>query len=181
MRGAASRSAIVASLVSGVALSACSPGPLEPRFVRSCRGEYVDFCRPYTYAQITAATFGPEALPIGDPSSRAHVTVTFETCGAMTPTQPRIDLSALLGQVNDSGVPSPIADGGSSSARVIPLASIPPATDPAARTIDVMIDNPFFADVPEDTLIILQFTPVIDSCAGEVFRVEYRTGEIPAP
>ena len=174
--------ALVALLGLGsLALAGCTPGPLEPRFVRSCRGEYVDFCRPYTYAQITGATFGPEALPIGDPSAQAHVTVTFETCGPMTPAQPRIDLSALLGQASDSGVASPFDGGGTSSARVVPLASIPPATDPTARTIDVMIDNPFFADIPENERIILQFTPVIDGCAGEVFRVEYRTGEIPTP
>ncbi len=162
-------------------LSACSPAPLEPRFVRSCRGEYVDACRPYTYAQIVDATFGPAAIPIGDPTATAHVTVTFETCGAMTPAQPRIDLSALLGQLDDGGVPSPVPDGGTSSARVVPLASIAPSINPTATTVDVMIENPFFADVPANTTIILQFTPVIDGCAGEVFRLPYRTGALPMP
>jgi hypothetical protein len=164
-----------------LALAGCSPAPLQPRFVRSCQGEYVDACRPYTYAQITDATFGPAAIAIGDPGMRAHVTVTFETCGAMTPSQPRIDLSALLGQLDDAGVPSPLPDGGSSSARVIPLSSIAPSMDPSATTLDVMIDNPFFADVPANEDILLQFTPVIDGCAGEVFTLRYRTGPLASP
>ena len=155
--------------------SACAPTPLDPRSVRSCRGEYVDACRPYTYARVVDATLSPAALAIADPSARAHVTVRFETCGPRTPAQPRIDLSALLGRLDDAGVLSP-GDGGTSSARVIPLATIPPSTDPTATTLDVMIDNPFFADVPPDTAIILQFTPVIDGCSGEVFPLTYRTG-----
>lgn len=171
------RAVVLAVLLVG----GCSPAPLEPRFVRSCRGEYVDACRPYTYAQIVGATFGPAEIPIGDPSVLAHVTVMFETCGAMTPAQPRIDLSALLGQTDDGGVTSPGTDGGTSSARVIPLDSIAPSADPTATSVDVMIANPFFADIPEDDDIILQFTPVIDGCAGDVFRLPYHTGVRPTP
>ena len=111
----------------------------------------------------------------------AHVVVAFATCGAMTPAQPRIDLSALLGQLDDAGVPSPLPDGGTSSARVVPLATIAPSSDPAATSVDRVISNPFFADIPAATEIILQFTPVIDGCAGEVFRLRYRTGARPMP
>lgn len=154
-----------------VLLASCSSAPTEPRFVRSCRGEYVDACRPYTYARISEAMLGPEQITIGDPGMRAHVTATFETCGEMTPFPPRIDVSAIIG----SGT---TPDGGS-AVRVVPLVSIP--TEAGETSVDVTIDNPFFTDIPEDEDIVLRFTPVIDGCQGDAVEQMYRTGEFASP
>ncbi len=150
-------------------LTACSPSPPAPRFTRSCRGEYVDACRPYTYARVTSATLTPSRIRVDDPTMRAQVHVEFERCG-MAPLPLTVQIAAF--------VPGAFAepDGGSSDGRVFPLTTIGPAAS-GATSIDVMIDNPFFANaVPADSNITLQFAPIIDDCEGDLFSLDYHTG-----
>ena len=76
-------------------------------------------------------------------------------------------------------IPDPDDTGVSSDARVIPLTTVgPPAM--GSNSIDVMIDNPFFAQVPANTRIQLQFAPIIDDCEGDLFSESYRTGPVVA-
>lgn len=144
---------------------------------RSCRGEYVDECRPFTYASISAASLSPERITLRDPSMMAHVHVDFTECGMVLTDRPlTVQISAFVGGTGDASIPEP-GDGGGSSARVIPLTTVgPPAA--GATSIDVMIANPFFANVPADTNITLQFVPVVDGCAGTLFSTTYRTGMV---
>jgi hypothetical protein len=170
-----------ASLGLGLAsfLVACSPA-LDPPFTRSCRGEYVNECRPYTYATITAAELTPPQITLDDPSMRAHVHVEFTRCpGSTMPTS--IQLAAFAGGSGDGSIPSPTDGGSGSDARVIPLTTIP-VPDTSASSLDVTIDNPFFANVPANRTIQLQFTTIIDGCEGELFATDYRTGGLaPTP
>ncbi len=138
---------------------------------RSCRGEYVNECRPRTYARVTAATLTPERITLNDPTMHAMVHVEFTRCD-MAPLPLYVQVAAFIGG-GDGAIPEP--DGGSTSARVVPLTMIGPA-DPGASSIDVTIPNPFFANVPADRDITLQFAPIIDDCQGELVSVRYHTG-----
>ncbi len=156
---------------------ACSSA--APPMTRSCRGEYVDECRPYTYAQITNATLDPQGITLGDATMQAHVHVDFTRCDMGTDLPLTVQISAFVGATGDGSIPDPDDTGVSSDARVIPLTTVgPPAM--GSNSIDVMIDNPFFAQVPANTRIQLQFAPIIDDCEGDLFSESYRTGPVVA-
>lgn len=161
------------AITASFALLACAPA-LDPPMTRSCRGEYVNECRPYTYAMVSAASLTPERITLNDPAMMAHVHVEFTECAMVSSTTPlTVQIAAFIGGVGDAAVPEP--DGGSSGARVVPLGTVgPPAA--GATSIDVMIANPFFANVPADTDITLQFAPIIDGCQGTLVEVPYHTG-----
>lgn len=163
------RSALVLTLL---VLAGCSS--VDPPMTRSCRGEYVNECRPYTYARITAATLTPSRITLADPTMSAMVHVELTRCD-MAPLPLYVQLSAFVGATGDARIPEP--DGGGSSARVIPLTMIGPV-DAGATSMDVTIPNPFFTNVPADSDITLQFEPVIDDCGGEVLSIPYHTGPL---
>jgi hypothetical protein len=165
------RSALAA--MACLALLGCTPA-LDPPMTRSCRGEYVNECRPQTYASISAASLMPERITLDDPSMTAMVHVEFTECAMVPSDRPlHVEISAFVGGTTDASFSEP--DGGSSGARVIPLATVgPPA--PGATSIDVTIPNPFFANVPADRNITLQFAPIVDGCQGELVSVPYHTG-----
>src|SRR5260221_200444 len=123
--------------IAALALLACSP-TLDPPMTRSCRGEYVIECRPYTYATVTGASLTPSGILLNDPTMRAHVHVDFTRCD-MASMPLTVQIAAFAGGGGDANIPEP--DGGSTGARVIPLVTVGPA-DPGATSIDVMIDNP---------------------------------------
>lgn len=141
---------------------------------RSCRGEYVVECRPYTYAMITSASLTPERITLNDASMMATVHVDFTECAMVPSTTPlTVEISAFI-----AGSVSEPDDAGTSNARVIPLGTVGPAA-PGATSIDVTIPNPFFAHVPADTDILLQFAPIVDGCQGDLVSVPYHTGVMP--
>lgn len=167
------RTALAAT--ASLALLGCTP-TLDPPMTRSCRGEYVNECRPYTYASVSAASLTPERITLNDPAMMATVHVEFTECGMVPGDRPlTVEISAFIGGTSDASFSEP--DGGSSGARVIPLVTVgPPA--PGATSIDVTIPNPFFANVPPDSRITLQFAPLVDSCQGALFSVPYHTGTV---
>jgi len=165
-----------AFILGALVLAACSPA-VDPPMTRSCRGEYVDECRPYTYARIVGATLTPSGITLNDPVMRAQVHVDFTRCdmGTMPLT---VEIAAFVGGDSvDAHITSPSDGGGSSNARVIPLTTIGPVT-PGTTSIDVTIDNPFFANVPANSPITLQFAPIIDGCQGDLFTIAYQTGPV---
>jgi hypothetical protein len=162
------RSPSYALALGAIVLASCSSSSNDPPMTRSCRGEYVNECRPYTYARITAATLTPDRITLSDPSMRATVHVEFTRCD-MAP----LPLFVQIDAYDDSAIGEP--DGGTSMGRVIPLTMIGPVPD-GATTYDVTIDNPFFANVPVNSMITLQFSPIIDDCQGEMVAVPYHTG-----
>ena len=163
-------------LVTMFSLLGCSPA-VDPPMTRSCCGEYVNECRPYDYARVTAASLTPDGITLNDPAMRATVHVEFERCGMAT-LPLYVQISVFVGGTGDASIPEP--DGGSTSARVIPLGMVGPAAS-GATSIDAVIDNPFFANVPANTRVTLQFAPMIDDCQGQIFETAYRTGPVVTP
>ena len=162
-------------LASALLFVACSPA-LDPPMTRSCRGEYVNECRPYTYATLTSASLSPERVTLNDPTMRVRLQAAFTRCaGSTMPVS--IQISAFVGAAGDGSIAAPIDGGGGTNARVIPLTTIP-VTDTSAGSVDVMIDNPFFANVPANTQITLQFATIIDGCEGQLLETPYRTGGV---
>jgi hypothetical protein len=160
-------------------LASCSAAPLDPPMTRSCRGEYVDACRPYTYARIVSASLTPNAITLNDPRMMAHVHVEFAVC-SMAPALPTVQISAFIGGAGDAMVPDPPDGAPSTNARLVPLAVVGPPVS-GATSIDVTIPNPFFANVPADTGITLQFAPVLDGCEGDMVSIPYHTGFVVGP
>lgn len=161
-------------LSAALLLAACTPARLDPPMTRSCRGEYVDACRPNTYARITAASLTPNAITLNDPAMMAHVHVEFSEC-AMAPTPLTVQIAAFIGSAGDATVSNPRDGGFATGPTIVQLATVGPAA-PGATSIDLIIPNPFFANVPVDTAITLQFSPIIDDCQGELFAIPYHTG-----
>lgn len=135
----------------------------------------MDVCDPYTWAAITTASLGPDHLRIADPTAMAMVHVEFRSC-AMAPARPSILINALIGSTSsDASLPPPIDGGTPTGARIVSLATIP-SSAVMGTSVDTMIPNPFFADVPPSTTITLQFVPVISGCQGDAFQTPYTTG-----
>ncbi|MFO0685676.1 MAG: hypothetical protein U0234_26680 [Sandaracinus sp.] len=157
--------------------TACSPA-VDPPMTRSCRGEYVEACRPYTYAIVTRASLTPERIALNDPTMMAHVHVELTACD-MAPSAPRVNVAAIIGGSGDASIPEPGDGGGSSGARVVELVTVgpPPA---GSSVIDVDVANPFFANVPPDSHVTLRFSPVIGDCEGDPVTSDYQTGPIVA-
>ncbi len=169
------RSAIV---LAPLALSVACTTPVDPPMTRSCRGEYVEACRPYTYAVVTAGSLTPERITLNDPAMMAHVHVELTACG-MAPSAPRVNVAAIIGGSGDASIPEPGDGGGSSSARVVELVTVgpPPA---GSSVIDVDVANPFFANVPPNSRVTLRFSPVIGDCEGDPATSDYQTGSLVA-
>jgi hypothetical protein len=165
----------LAALTGLLALASCSPATLDPPMQRSCRGEYVDACRPYAWSHISAASLTPNMIMPDSPTAMAHVHVDFASC-AMAPTGVTVQIAAFIGGTSDATITNPLDGGSSTNARTIQLGMVGPAM-PGATSIDTMIPNPFFGySLPYDTSIQLLFVPLVDDCDGDLISIPYRTG-----
>jgi len=163
----------VATLAVVIALAGC--GGEDSLLTRSCRGEAVPNCRPYEYSIVESASLTPDGLSVSDFGAEAHVQVHLQTCGEQAPSPHEIVVRALAAS------PDVLADGGDSVAvyTLLTLSDNGMDGDAVAKdgVVDVMVPNPFGAEVPADRSMTLRFEPrILPSCVGETLEAPYHTG-----
>jgi hypothetical protein len=141
-------------------LTACSGDLLD----QSCSGQAVAICNPYEYAVVTEASLTPEALTIADFTQDARVQVELDFCV----NRPRVHSVFVTARVGEGANTD--------------IFTLDEVEDPDGDgSIDATIPNPFGSRFPEDTEIVLVFTPRSGpngpmGCDGEPFTTTYRTG-----
>ncbi len=149
-----------------------------PPLERSCAGQEVDLCGPYEYAEVTSASLEPNELPIADFSMNAQIHVELSRC-AMAPAAHAVDLSALVPDMHDAGT-----GGGLGVVSLLTLEDGRDGDTAGDDVIDVTVPSPFIATLPEESDIVLRFTPrstTPGGCTGKTLEVPYRTGPARAP
>lgn len=144
----------------------CEAPPLE----RSCAGERVNLCGPYEHSVVLDASMEPAELPVADFSMSARIHVELARC-ADAPAPHAVELFAIV--PNERGEPTGITS----------LVTLREGRDgdpvEGDGVLDVTVVNPLLVTIPEETDIVLRFTPRSSTpmgCTGEPFEIPYRTG-----
>lgn len=160
-------------LVSAVSLALFACGPSDS-LGRSCGGETVELCGASEWAELAEPSLEPAELPIADFSARAQIAVSLMACDD-APAPHSVEVAAVFPDGPgdpDAGIP----------VRVITLVTLEEGADgdtPGDGRIEVDIQNPFLATVPEETEIQLRFTARSETpggCTSGFIELPYVTG-----